>query len=86
MILLCVLLFRWVAWSQVKGPPASVVDLARPQTRTGGVPLELVTARLGAVFGRCAHRPAVPVDTCLGERVAWLCPTCDQRLPAGWSA
>lgn len=95
MIFLIALVVRLVtaAWSWVKCPapslppaPVLAAALARPEMRTGGVPLELAMARIGAVFGPCSHRPAVPVDTCLGERVAWLCPACDQRLPARWAA
>ena len=48
--------------------------------------MELAAARLQAAFGPCAHPGAVPVDLLLtGEVVAWLCPDCGQRLPAGWA-
>lgn len=46
--------------------------------------LPLIVARVWAVYGPCRHRRAVPVDTLLGEHVAWLCPACDRRLPQGW--
>jgi hypothetical protein len=47
--------------------------------------VELGCARLLAMFGLCAHPDAVPVDLLVtGETVAWLCPQCDTRLPAGW--
>ena len=32
----------------------------------------------------CAHAWAVPVESLKGERVAWLCPACDQQMDAGW--
>lgn len=32
----------------------------------------------------CFHAGAVPVDSLSGERVAWLCPACDQQMDAGW--
>lgn len=35
--------------------------------------------------GRCLHRHVVEVETG-GEVVAQLCPTCDQQLPATWTA
>ena len=47
--------------------------------------LELGAARLGAIFGPCAHPGAVPVESVTGETVAWLCPGCDVQLPAAWS-
>lgn len=31
---------------------------------------------------RCPHLDAVPVDLSTGERVAWLCPECNEELPA----
>lgn len=34
----------------------------------------------------CAHADAVPVELASGgERVAWLCPACDEQLPADWA-
>lgn len=32
----------------------------------------------------CPHKNAVPVDLVNGERVAWLCPDCDEQLSAGF--
>lgn len=56
------------------GPPGiSVRDMA------------LGFAHLSAVLGPCSHVNAEPVELLLtGERVAWLCPECEERLPAGW--
>jgi hypothetical protein len=36
------------------------------------------------VRGQCRHIGAVPVESCLGELVAWLCPDCDAQLDAEW--
>lgn len=36
------------------------------------------------VEGPCRHSAAVPVESVLGELVAWLCPGCDEQLPAEW--
>ena len=47
--------------------------------------MEAGFARLAALLGPCAHPAAVPVETLAGELVAWLCPACDLRLPAGWA-
>lgn len=33
----------------------------------------------------CVHPDAEPVDLSTGERVAWVCPSCDAELPAGWT-
>lgn len=32
----------------------------------------------------CIHAGAVPVESPPGQRVAWLCPACDQQLDADW--
>ena len=55
-----------------------------PVSPIGGVSAELAGARLRAAFGPCAHGEAVPVETLDGETVAWLCPACDEQLPADW--
>lgn len=31
----------------------------------------------------CLHPALIPVETVLGERVAWLCPDCDAQLDPG---
>lgn len=36
------------------------------------------------VRGQCRHLEPMPVESVLGEHVAWLCLECDQQLPAGW--
>ena len=36
-----------------------------------------------AAVPACLHPAAVPVETPLGERVAWLCPDCDAQLDPG---
>lgn len=35
--------------------------------------------------GLCRHRKAVPVRTSAGDVVAWLCPSCDTKLPKEFS-
>jgi len=32
----------------------------------------------------CMHTQASPVETLARETVAWLCPDCDEQLPANW--
>jgi hypothetical protein len=34
--------------------------------------------------GGCVHPAPEPVRTVGGDLVAWLCPDCDQELPADW--
>lgn len=38
----------------------------------------------GQLADPCIHPGALPVRDCYGETVAWLCPRCDQQLPASW--
>ncbi len=45
-----------------------------------------LTMRMLARQSACSHSEAVPVDTLDGERVAWLCPSCDAQLPADFPA
>jgi hypothetical protein len=33
----------------------------------------------------CRHSKALPVESVLGDVVAWLCPHCDQQLSAEWT-
>jgi len=35
--------------------------------------------------GLCVHRNVVPVVSKAEETVAWLCRTCDEKLPANWA-
>lgn len=49
-----------------------------------GISFEQAGARLSALSCRTAHTTAVPVDSVAGDIVAWLCPDCDQQLPADW--
>lgn len=35
--------------------------------------------------GPCVHRNVVPVVSKAEETVAWLCRTCDTKLPAEWA-
>lgn len=42
------------------------------------------TAGLSMLSCPTWHRGAVPVEDLCGERVATLCPDCDQQLPASW--
>jgi hypothetical protein len=35
------------------------------------------------IKGRCRHTQVVPVLGLTGDRVAWLCLTCDGQLPSG---
>lgn len=54
---------------------------------------ELERVRAGAVRdlpatpkpGPCVHRNVVPVVSKAEEVVAWLCRSCDTRLPADWA-
>lgn len=39
---------------------------------------------LGPLLPVCLHDGAVPVEDLAGERVAMLCPDCDQQLLADW--
>lgn len=39
---------------------------------------------LGPLLPVCLHDGAVPVEDLDGERVATLCPDCDEQLPAEW--
>lgn len=39
----------------------------------------------GVKPGLCVHRNVVPVVSKAEEVVAWLCRTCDEKLPAGWA-
>ncbi len=50
----------------------------------GGVTMAQAAAGLSALTCPAGHRNAVPVEDLLGERVATLCPDCDQQLPAEW--
>lgn len=54
--------------------------------RIEAVSTEVVAARQKAAFGLCMHPEAVPVRTLDDEEavVAWLCPQCDEMLPADW--
>lgn len=50
-----------------------------------GISFDAFAARLSAVTCPTGHADAVPVDEYLTKLiVAWLCPTCDQQLPADW--
>lgn len=42
-------------------------------------------AALSPAPGLCRHRKAVPVRTSEGDTVAWLCRSCDTKLPAEFS-
>lgn len=46
--------------------------------------VEHEVARMLAIDPPCPHSGAVPVESVLGEVVAWLCPECDEQLPAEW--
>jgi hypothetical protein len=48
------------------------------------VTCEQAGAGLSAVTCPTHHANAVPVENLAGERVATLCPDCDQQLPADW--
>lgn len=45
---------------------------------------EHAAAVIRAATGPCRHPDAVPVDLVTGERVAALCTTCLEQLPASW--
>ena len=50
----------------------------------GGVSGAQASANLSAMNCPSHHGNAVPVVTLDGERVASLCPDCDEQLPADW--
>lgn len=54
--------------------------------RIEAVSAELAAARRKAALGLCMHPEAVPVSTFSDpvEIVAWMCPHCDEALPADW--
>jgi hypothetical protein len=55
---------------------------ARIEGRTaGGVPAPASAVKPGP----CVHRNVVPVVSKAEEVVAWLCRTCETRLPADWA-
>jgi hypothetical protein len=39
----------------------------------------------GSAPGPCVHRNVVPVVSAAEEVVAWLCRSCETRLPADWA-
>lgn len=58
--------------------------LAGTVVRIEPISPELALARLHTSTHSCWHPHAVPVDVLGQEIVAWLCPTCDEVLPADW--
>lgn len=68
----------------VRVPTRRRAEVVVRPARFYGSRAELVSARLKAAVGPCAHAEAVPVETLDGETVAWLCPGCDEQLPAEW--
>lgn len=50
----------------------------------GGVTSAQASAAISSFSCPTHHAGAVPVETLDGERVATLCPDCDQQLPADW--
>jgi hypothetical protein len=45
----------------------------------------LPETRVGITPGLCVHRNVTPVVSVADEVVAWLCKSCDEKLPAGWA-
>jgi hypothetical protein len=69
------------------GPPASLDGLETVLSRSREV-LRQLSARIDAADPKppaCTHVGAVRVELSTGEVAAWLCPDCDQQLPAEWS-
>ena len=69
--------------------PAAVIAVLKV-AGTGQAPRPVTAADLPlpppsviAAVPACLHPAAVPVETPLGERVAWLCPDCDAQLDPG---
>jgi hypothetical protein len=50
-----------------------------------GVMLDAPVAHGRPKPGPCVHRNVVPVVSKAEEVVAWLCRTCDSKLPAEWA-
>lgn len=69
-------------------PDASVPKWRHPLFRDRDL-IEVTTlGQRGAQYieGPCRHPAALPVESVLGELVAWLCPACDQQLDAEWTS
>lgn len=59
-------------------------DQPRPLGVNCAQATESFSATLSALNCPTRHSNVVPVETLAGERVATLCPDCDQQLPAEW--
>ena len=60
------------------------LELQIARANAGEVPGD-GAARLTVKPGPCVHRNVVPVISRAEELVAWLCRSCDARLPADWA-
>lgn len=60
------------------------LELEIAQARTGMAP-GAVPAVTAPKPGPCVHRNVVPVVSRAEEVVAWLCRSCEERLPASWA-
>ena len=59
---------------------AGTRDRPAPLPRPNFAPAAFVRPRPVLI---CLHPALIPVETVLGERVAWLCPDCDAQLDPG---
>jgi len=69
------------------GPQASLEALEATLSRHTET-LRQLSAEIDAAEPKprpCTHVGAVRVELSTGELAAWLCPSCDQQLPAEWS-
>lgn len=69
---------RKLELAQIRAQAVRVADQGRKFEDSVNDSLKLVP-------GPCAHRRLMPVHAVTGELVAWLCRTCDQRLPADYA-
>ena len=66
-------------------------DKRKHQVELKRLELEIARARSGTALpaavkpGPCVHRNVAAVVSAADEVVAWLCRTCDEKLPANWA-
>lgn len=56
-----------------------------PRDQMQRVLFDMIRTRPASPQLTCRHLNAVPVEDAYGQRVASLCPDCDQQLPAEWT-
>lgn len=77
----CVL---WLGYDSQNPVRLLAAHLAGTAVRIEPISREVATARRIAAERSCWHPNAVPIDVLGQEVVAWLCPACDEVLPADW--